>query len=233
MVVQQDEQPPGGAGMAGETQPHPGTGINGPRGADPHGVPRRRPGRGSKGHRDEEGDQAAAAPDAPSECDAATLTNRLRSAAPCVARHRATRPVSSATLGLPEHFLPVEPSPFGELVGPLYMSDTGEAPILAVRVAPQHANRVGRAHGGLLMTLADVAVSRATVARLPPGSTIATASLQIAFQEGVTEGQWLEALASIDRLGRSLAHASCVIQADGRAVARVLATVSIRLGNLG
>jgi uncharacterized protein (TIGR00369 family) len=129
----------------------------------------------------------------------------------------------------PDLFEPLEPSPFGELIGPLYVKVTDSQPVVAVRVAAEHANRVGRAHGGLLMTLADIAVSRAARAQLPPGSAFATASLQIAFLEGVSEGQWLEAVPRIDRLGRSLIHASCEIRAGDAVVGRVLATISVRL----
>jgi len=129
----------------------------------------------------------------------------------------------------PDLFQPLEPSPFGELVGPLYVKTTESGPLVAVRVAPEHANRTGRAHGGLLMTLADIAVSRAVRAHVPPGATFATAGLQIAFLEAAAQGQWLEAVPRIDRLGRSLIHASCEIRSGDQLVARVLATVSVRL----
>lgn len=132
-------------------------------------------------------------------------------------------------MAIPDDFQPLEPSPFSELVGPVYVRGDGHPPVLGVRVRPQHFNRVGRAHGGLLMTLADIAVSRAAIRCLPPGATIATASLQIAFLEAVRDGQWLEAVPSIDRLGRALVHASCTIQAGEEDVANVLATISVRL----
>ena len=132
-------------------------------------------------------------------------------------------------MATPDLFQPLEPSPFGELVGPLYVKPTDAGPVVAVRVAPEHANRAGRAHGGLLMALADIAVSRAARANIPPGSTFATASLQIAFLEAASEGQWLEAVPRIDRLGRSLIHASCEIRSGEEIVARVLATISVRL----
>ena len=131
---------------------------------------------------------------------------------------------------IPDLFQPIEPSPFGELIGPVYMRTSDSAPpVLGVRVGSHHANRQGRGHGGLLMTLADIAVSRAAWGHVPPGASIATAALQISFLDSVGEGQWLEAVPSIDRLGRSLIHASCVVQADDKAVARVMATIAVRL----
>lgn len=136
-------------------------------------------------------------------------------------------------MAIPDQFEPLDPSPFSELVGPVYIRDPATAPVLGVRVQSHHANRGGRAHGGLLMTLADIAVSRASVARLPPGSTIATASFQISFLRAVSEGQWLEAIPKVDRLGRALVHASCTLRAQDEEVASVLATISVRLPTPG
>jgi acyl-coenzyme A thioesterase 13 len=132
-------------------------------------------------------------------------------------------------MAIPDLFEPLDPSPFTELIGPVYMRAEDSLPVLGLRVTAEHANRRGRAHGGLLMTLADIAVSRASVASLPPGATIATADLNISFLESVGEGQWLQAVPSVDRVGRSLIHASCELRADGTLVARVLATIAVRL----
>lgn len=137
------------------------------------------------------------------------------------------------TVAVPDSFEPLNPSPFSELVGPVYVKDATSAPVLGVRVGSHHANRGGRAHGGLLMTLADIAVSRASVLQLPPGSTIATASLQIAFLRAVNEGQWLEATPKVDRLGRALVHASCSLRVESEEVASVLATIAVRLATPG
>jgi acyl-coenzyme A thioesterase 13 len=135
-------------------------------------------------------------------------------------------------VAIPDQFEPLDPSPFSELVGPVYIRDQETSPVLGVRVQSHHANRGGRAHGGLLMTLADIAVSRASVVHLPPGATIATASFQISFLRAVSEGQWLEAIPKVDRLGRALVHASCTLRAQDEEVASVLATISVRLPTL-
>jgi acyl-coenzyme A thioesterase 13 len=132
-------------------------------------------------------------------------------------------------MAVPDLFEPIDPSPFTELIGPVYMRTEEGVPVLGVRVAGEHANRRGRAHGGLLMTLADIAVSRASVAMLPPGAQIATADLHISFLESAGEGQWLEAVPSVDRVGRSLVHASCAISTQDALIAQVLATVAVRL----
>jgi uncharacterized protein (TIGR00369 family) len=132
-------------------------------------------------------------------------------------------------VAIPDLFEPLDPSPFTELIGPVYIRTADGVPVLGVRVTEEHANRRGRAHGGLMMTLADIAVSRASVATLPPGAAIATADLTISFLESVGQGQWLEAIPSVDRQGRALIHTSCELRADQTPVARVLATIAVRL----
>jgi uncharacterized protein (TIGR00369 family) len=133
-------------------------------------------------------------------------------------------------LEIPPDFEPLSPSPFQERIGPLYVSSRESVPVIVVLVEPHHANRVGRAHGGLLMTVADIALSRAVRQHLPPGATMATADLHIAFLEPIGQQDWLEAVASVDRAGRSLIHASCLLRSGEKDVARAMATFAVRLG---
>ena len=128
---------------------------------------------------------------------------------------------------VPDGHEPFSSSPFGELVGPLYAGSRDSGPTIAVRVGSEHGNRIGRAHGGLMMTVADIALTRAALERLPPSTRVATADLHIAFLESVSEGEWLEAIPSIDRVGRSLIHGSCVLEAGAKTVAKVLATMAV------
>lgn len=131
---------------------------------------------------------------------------------------------------IPPEFEPLDASPFSERVGPLYLSDRDPHPVIGARIEPHHANRAGRAHGGLLMTMADIALVRATREHVPPGTALSTADLHIAFLDGLNRGDWVEAIASVDRVGRSLVHASCIIRCGGREVARAMGTVAVRLG---
>src|SRR5271155_2253021 len=112
-------------------------------------------------------------------------------------------PRSIPTMSIPDGYEPFSPSPFGELVGPLYAAWRDTGPTIAVRVGSEHGNRNGRAHGGLMVTVADIALTRAAREQLPPNVRVATADLHIAFLESVGEGEWLEAIPSIDRIGRS------------------------------
>ena len=130
---------------------------------------------------------------------------------------------------IPPHFTPLSTSPFSERIGPLYVNSRDPGPVIGVRIEAHHANRAGRAHGGLLMTLADIALTRAAREHVPPGATLATADLHIAFLDALGPGEWVEALPSVDRIGRALIHASCLLRAGERHVARAMGTLAVRL----
>jgi acyl-coenzyme A thioesterase 13 len=128
---------------------------------------------------------------------------------------------------VPDGFQPLDPiSPFSETVGPLYINGDG---VIGVRIEPHHLNRAGRGHGGLLTTVADIALSRAVAITIPPGATLSTADLHIAFLDGAGEGHWLEAAPRLDRIGRSLVHGSCELTSDGNPVGKVLGCFAVRL----
>ncbi len=134
-------------------------------------------------------------------------------------------------MAIPDQFelLVLAASPFLERVGPLYIRHADGPPVLAVRIEPHHANTLGRAHGGLLMTVADSALSRAVLSQLPPGSTLATADLHMVFLRGVREGAWIEAHCTVDRMGRTLAHASCVLKSGDDDIAKAIAAFAVNL----
>lgn len=133
---------------------------------------------------------------------------------------------------VPATFEPIIASPFSERIGPLYISRRDNLPVLGLEVDAHHLNRAGRVHGGLLATLADIAVSRASWDHVPEGSTIATADLHISYLGNVRDGAWVEAWPSVDRVGRAVIHASCLVESDGEPLAKVLATVAVRLPEL-
>ena len=130
---------------------------------------------------------------------------------------------------VPAGFEQITASPFSERIGPLYLSRRENIPVLGLQVSEHHLNRAGRVHGGLLATVADIAVSRAAWDHVPEGATIATADLHIAYLGNVNAGAWVEAWPSIDRVGRAVVHASCLVESDGESLAKVLATVAVRL----
>jgi uncharacterized protein (TIGR00369 family) len=97
----------------------------------------------------------------------------------------------------------VNPTAFGDLVGPIWRREDGERLRFGFVAAPKHLNRAGNLHGGMLMTLADQAM--AMTARKASGSKRhATIELNIQFVGAVRLGDFVEAHPEIVRATRSL-----------------------------
>lgn len=127
----------------------------------------------------------------------------------------------------PAGFEPLRSSAFCETIGPVLISLTEDGPVVGIEIAPQHANSMSRAHGGLLVTVADVAVGQAAKHALPPGTRAVTASLHASFLGSGRVGEWLEAHSRIERVGRTVAHVSCALRIGDRSVATVAATLAL------
>ncbi len=77
-------------------------------------------------------------------------------------------------------------------------------------------NYVGVAHGGVLATLADVALSFQLYDSTNPKLLVSTVSMTTNFLSGARMGEWVEASGTIDRIGKKLAYVHGVIQSDNR-----------------
>jgi len=129
---------------------------------------------------------------------------------------------------IPEGFEPWPPtSPFMKHVaglGALYRRARDHA--LAVRVGEPHANTLGIAHGGLLATLADCALGQciAHQERL----SVVTVQMSLDYMSAVKSGDWLEAHVRIDKKGRRLIYATCLLQVGGKTVLKANAVFAVR-----
>ena len=84
----------------------------------------------------------------------------------------------------PDGFTPLfRTSPFLDALGPFYHRRDGRALILGVRIAEKHCNARGTAHGGLLMTLADIALGYNLAYAEDPPASLTTANLSADFQK--------------------------------------------------
>lgn len=127
-----------------------------------------------------------------------------------------------AAAGIPAGFQRLKiASPWMSLLGPVYVRHReGEPTVIGLRIAPQHLNIQGVAHGGMLTTLADNAFGIGiSLARGRRGGQV-TVSLTADFLSSVHEGEWLEAHVLITRMGRKLVYASCDLKAGERHVLR-------------
>ncbi len=114
-------------------------------------------------------------------------------------------------------------SPFLDAVGPFYYRRDGERLIIALRIVEKHANARGVAHGGLLMTLADIALGYNTAYREDPPATLVTASLTADFAGTAKLGDWVEAHVDVQKSGRRLAFANAYLAVGDERILRASA----------
>jgi acyl-coenzyme A thioesterase 13 len=119
-------------------------------------------------------------------------------------------------------------SPFLELLGLFYQRDAENGGlIIGLRITEKHANARGMAHGGLLMTLADIALGyNAVLTRNPPLSMVTT-SLSADFASSAKIGDWLEAHVDIQKVGSQAAFANAYLKVGEERIARISAVFII------
>jgi acyl-coenzyme A thioesterase 13 len=124
-------------------------------------------------------------------------------------------------------------SPFLETVGPFfYRKDPDGTFVVAVRVLAKHANARGAAHGGLLLTLLDIALGyRAAFSQDPPAA-LTTASLSADFAGSPKLGDWVEAHVDVQKVGSRLAFANAFLVVNGERLVRANAVFSRGSGAL-
>jgi acyl-coenzyme A thioesterase 13 len=123
-------------------------------------------------------------------------------------------------------------SPFLETVGPFFYRKESRGFIVGMRVLPKHLNARGSAHGGLLRTLADVALGyRAALSQDPPAA-LTTASLCADFVGAPKLGDSVQAHVEVQRIGSRLAFANAFLTVDGDRLVRASAVFSRSPGAL-
>ena len=129
----------------------------------------------------------------------------------------------------PSGFVPAGFSPgFLDRGGPYWLRRTEAGTLVGLRIDEGHLNYQDVAHGGVLTTLADVALSYCLHVSEQPAPALATATLTVNFLGAARLGDWLEADARIDRMGRQLAYTSGTIRCGDQAIATMTGVFSVR-----
>ena len=124
----------------------------------------------------------------------------------------------------PEGFRPLfRTSPYIELVGPLYSRGEGAELTLGLRAERKHCNMRGTVHGGVLATLADIALGYAMAFATTPPTALVTANLTLDYAGAAREGDWLEARVDIQKQGNRLAFGNCYITRGDERIVRASA----------
>ena len=126
--------------------------------------------------------------------------------------------------GVPEGFEQLSrASPLLDLLGPFYARGEGRNLILGLRVAEKHTNARGFAHGGVLLTLADVALGYAAEGYMDTPARLTTVSVSADFAGRAEPGDWVEARVDVQRVGVRMAFASAYLHVGERRIARTSA----------
>ena len=120
-------------------------------------------------------------------------------------------------------FETLDAGPFLDHAGPLLRRPDG---VIGLKIEQRHLNAAGKAHGGLLASIADHAIGRAVNEALEDAGAV-TVSLTTDYLGAVDEGDFVEARTHVDRLGGSLAFADCAITVEGKDVVRARAVFAV------
>ncbi|MEM7059482.1 MAG: PaaI family thioesterase [Pseudomonadota bacterium] len=118
--------------------------------------------------------------------------------------------------------------PFETYTGPFWWSrlDDGTDHVI-LRAAERHCNTHGIVHGGLLMTMIDLAL--VATAKTEPDDRFVTVSLNSEFVASGRKGDLIEARGTLTRRGRSLSF----VQGQVTSGDRVLLTASAVMKPIG
>jgi uncharacterized protein (TIGR00369 family) len=129
----------------------------------------------------------------------------------------------------PEGFVPIShTNPFGAGIGPIYEREAiyehGESGtfVRGLFVRPELSNSAGIAHGGVLMTFADIVLARGVMQQI--GGMAVTVRMVSDFMAPVLVGAWLEGRADVSKVTRSLAFVSGELSVKGKVVFTAQAT---------
>ena len=113
-------------------------------------------------------------------------------------------------------------SPFNQLMGPL-RAKRGEGSIsLGLRVARKHCNSRGICHGGVLATLADLALGYGMIAKMGGArGGFVTAHLAVDYAGAAAIGDWLHSEVEVQRVGSRLAFANGYLCAGAKRIVRM------------
>jgi uncharacterized protein (TIGR00369 family) len=114
---------------------------------------------------------------------------------------------------------------FAGLAGPFYARRQGREISLGLRIEQRHLNSRGSCHGGLLATLADIALGYACVAAAEDSQNknFVTIDLSVEYMAATQAGDWLYSEVKVLNVDTRTAAAAGHLMVDGQPVARVSA----------
>ena len=121
-------------------------------------------------------------------------------------------------------------SPFLELIGPVYnkKSADGSNLLIGLRATEKHCNARGIVHGGVLSSLADIALGYNSAFQGEHPVPMVTASLTIDYAGAAKMGDWIVITTDVQKVGRSMAFANCYFSIENKRIARASAVFKVK-----
>ncbi len=122
---------------------------------------------------------------------------------------------------IPQGYKPIfRLSEYTELIGPLYSRRNADGISLGILFEEKHGNSRGKGHGGMISTLADLAMGYSLAFSEDPPKPYVTVNMSVDFLGHIEIGEWVEVRVNIDKKGATMAFARCEFWAGDRQVAR-------------
>jgi acyl-coenzyme A thioesterase 13 len=118
-------------------------------------------------------------------------------------------------------------SPFTELLGPIYQKVDAAGLVIGLVAEEKHCNARGIVHGGLLGTLADIAMGYSAAFSTEPPTPIVTTSQTVDYVGKGEKGDWIEVHTDVQKVGRNTAFANCYFHVGSKRIARASAVFSV------
>lgn len=128
-----------------------------------------------------------------------------------------------------EGFAPLfRTSPFLDRIGPFFSRGRGAEMSIGLRVLDHHLNARGLVHGGVLMTMADIALGYAMATTEEPPLGLVTSNLSADLVGSAKSGDWIETRVDIQKIGRTLAFANAYLHVGQTRIARVSGVFAVQ-----
>lgn len=118
-------------------------------------------------------------------------------------------------------------SPYTELLGPIYQKIGKSNLVIGLYVEEKHCNARGLLHGGVLGTLADIAMGYSAAFSTEPPTPMVTASQTIDYVGKAERGDWVEVRTEVQKVGRNMAFTSCRFLVRDKCIATASGVFSV------
>ena len=92
--------------------------------------------------------------------------------------------------------------------------------VIGMRVQEKHTNARGTLHGGVLASIADIALGYGLATSTTPPTSMVTANLSVDFAGSAQIGDWIETSLDIQKVGARMAFANVYFSIAGERIAR-------------